>query len=48
MDWDEDEDEEPEEAPVMGFDMGMDWENVDDEEPEIIFPYQAEGRPYPP
>ncbi|GJU95097.1 hypothetical protein Tco_1319853 [Tanacetum coccineum] len=48
MDWEEDEDEEPEEAPVMGFDMGMNWEDVDDEEPELIFPYQAEGSPYPP
>nr|GFB32020.1 hypothetical protein [Tanacetum cinerariifolium]GFC33530.1 hypothetical protein [Tanacetum cinerariifolium] len=47
MDWEEDEDEEPEEAPVIGFNMGMDWENVDDEEPELIFPYQAEGPPYP-
>nr|GEV71402.1 hypothetical protein [Tanacetum cinerariifolium] len=33
------EDEEPEEAPVMGFDMGMDWEDVEDEESELIFPY---------
>nr|GEX70717.1 putative reverse transcriptase domain-containing protein [Tanacetum cinerariifolium] len=48
MDWEEDEDKEPEEALVMGFDMGMDWENVDDEEPELIFPYQIEGPPYPP
>ncbi|GJR08642.1 putative reverse transcriptase domain-containing protein [Tanacetum coccineum] len=32
----------------MGFDMGIDWEDVDDEEPEPIFPYEAEGSPYPP
>ncbi|GKF65787.1 hypothetical protein Tco_0192304 [Tanacetum coccineum] len=48
MDWEEDEDVEPEEASVMGFDMGMDWEDVDDEEPELIFPYQDEGSPCPP
>ncbi|GKA44925.1 hypothetical protein Tco_0737721 [Tanacetum coccineum] len=48
MDWEEDEDVEPEEASVMGFDMGMDWEDVDDEEPELFFPYQAEGSPCPP
>ncbi|GJZ55670.1 hypothetical protein Tco_0610863 [Tanacetum coccineum] len=48
MDWEEDEDEEPKEAPVMGFNMGMDWEDIDDEEPELIFPYHAKGSPYPP
>nr|GEW30645.1 putative reverse transcriptase domain-containing protein [Tanacetum cinerariifolium] len=48
MDWEEDKDKKPEEAPVMGFDMGMGWENVNDEEPELIFPYQFEGPPYPP
>ncbi|GKB47001.1 hypothetical protein Tco_0897754, partial [Tanacetum coccineum] len=25
----------------------MDWEGVNDEEPELIFPYEAEGSPYP-
>nr|GEY96741.1 putative reverse transcriptase domain-containing protein [Tanacetum cinerariifolium] len=47
MDWEDDKYEEPEEALLLGFDMGMDWEDVDDEEPKLIFPYQAEGPPYP-
>nr|GEV00518.1 putative reverse transcriptase domain-containing protein [Tanacetum cinerariifolium] len=48
MNWEEDEDKEPKEAPVMGFDMGMDLEDIDDEELELIFSYEAEGPPYPP
>ncbi|GJU17380.1 putative reverse transcriptase domain-containing protein [Tanacetum coccineum] len=44
----EEEEEEPEEAQAMDFDFRLWDEDEKEDEAELIYPYEAEGSPYPP